>query len=293
MQSHPTIPVTIPSKTLARRQFLQTGLLGLAAAATRRPVSAATSANGDPFRGLKLGIASYSFRKFSLDQAIAMTVELGLKYISLKSFHLDLKSTPEQLREARRKIEAAGLVLLGGGVITIPPQEDEIRAIFEYAKGAGMPTIVCSPVPAGLDLVEKMAIAYDIRVAIHNHGPGDKYYPLPFDAWRMVEKRDRRMGLCIDVGHTVRIGGDPIAAIKRCASRLYDFHLKDVTAAVPTGKHCVFGKGVIDFPRVLQALLDVKFAGHLEIEYEDTPDNPLPGMKESMVFLRKVFAQLT
>ncbi|MSU50236.1 MAG: sugar phosphate isomerase/epimerase [Opitutus sp.] len=285
MKNHPSI---------SRRRFIQTGAGSLAAlGAAQLPWRLFAAPAQDPFRGMKLGVASYSFRKFTLEQAIAMTVELGLKYISLKSFHLDLKATPAQVREARRKIEAAGLVLLGGGVITIPPKEEEVRAIFEYAKGAGMPTIVCSPVPAGLDIVEKMVVEYNIRIAIHNHGPGDKYYPLPLDAWRMVENRDKRMGICIDVGHTVRIGGDPIAAIKRCASRLYDFHLKDVTAAIPAGKHCVFGKGVIDFPHVLQTLLDVKFSGHLEMEYEDTPDDPLPGMKESVAYLRKVFATLT
>ena len=277
-----------------RGQFIRATALGAALLGSRAfAPSLFAQEQRDPFRGLKMGVASYSFRKFTLDQAISMTAELGLKYIGLKSVHLDFTSTPAQLQAAQEKIRAAGLTLLGGGVIYFRKvDEQEIRGIFEYAKGAGMPTIVCSPVPASLDIVEKMAVEYDIVVAIHNHGPGDKHYPLPFDAWRMVENRDARMGICMDVGHTVRIGGDPIAAIRRCAPRLYDFHLKDVSAAIPTGEHVVFGRGVIDMPAVLRALLEVKFAGHLQIEYEVTPDDPLPGMKESVDYLRKIMAAL-
>lgn len=270
-----------------RASALGVGLLGASALVPRL---FAREPN-DPFRGLKLGVASYSFRKFTLDQAIAMTVELGLKYIGLKEFHLKYDSSPAELKAAAAKVRAAGLTLLGGGVVYFRnTDEREIRGIFEYAKGAGMPVLVCSPVPAALDMIERMAVAYDIVVAIHNHGPGDRNYPLPLDAWRMVEHRDKRMGVCIDVGHTVRAGGDAVAAIRRCAPRLYDFHLKDVSAARPEGKNMVFGTGVIDFPAVLRALLEIKFTGHLQIEYEATPENPLPGMKESVAYLKRVLA---
>lgn len=280
-----------PPRELTRRQFLHATAGGLAVVGMGSALLAQPA--GDPWRGLKLGVASYSFRKFSLEQAVAMTVELGLKYISLKSVHLDLASPPSQLQAARAKIQQAGLMLMGGGVIYFQTVDEKaIRTVFDYAKGAGMPTIVASPVPAALDLVEQLAVEYDIRVAIHNHGPGDKNYAFPLDALRMVEKRDRRLGVCIDVGHTVRAGGDPIAAIHRCADRLYDFHLKDVSAAVSEGKEVVLGTGVIDLPGVLRALRSVGFSGHLEIEHEATPDDPLPGMKQSIAYLRKILAEM-
>src|SRR5437867_3132687 len=147
------------SPMINRRSFLQSGLLGstaLAAATFPSSVLAgATKPEGDPFHGLKVGMTSYTLRKFSLDQAIAMTKEAGVKYISLKDVHLPLKSSTEQRREARRKIGAAGLVLMGGGVISIKNNPDEIHNVFEYAKDAGMPTIICSPDPEALDAVEK------------------------------------------------------------------------------------------------------------------------------------------
>ena len=238
-----------------------------------------------------MGVASYSLRKFTLDQALAMTRELGLKYICLKDVHLPLKSTQADREAARDKVVAAGLVLLGGGVITIK-KRDDVRGIFEYAKQAGMPTIVSSPDPELLDEVEKMVKEFDIRVAIHNHGPGDKWYPSPSDALRTVENRDKRMGLCIDVGHTVRIGEDPVPAIRRCAERLYDFHIKDVSEATSKGTPVVLGTGIIDIPAVLKTLLEVGFSGHLGLEYERDADDPLPGMQKSLAYIRSSIASL-
>ncbi len=277
-----------------RRNFLQTGLLGstvLAVAALPASAPAAlTKPAGDPLRGLKLGMASYSFQKFTLDQAISMTKQTGLKYINLKDFHLAMKSTPAERQEAHKKIVDAGLTLMGGGVIYMKNNEAEIHSVFEYAKDAGMPTIVCSPDPEALDTVEKMAKEYDLRIAIHNHGPTDKKYPSPRDVLKLVKDRDQRMGICMDVGHTVRIGEDPVAAIHDCASRLYDFHIKDETLPAKEGKPTEVGRGVIDIVGVLKALIDIKFPGHVGLEYEANREDPLPGVLESVGYMRGVLA---
>jgi len=282
---------------ISRRGVLKMGLIGSAAAAAAALPAAAHAAQaapaaGDPFKGLKVGIASYSLRKFNLDQAIAMTKEAGVKYICLKDMHLPLKSTTAERKAARKKIDDAGLVLMGCGVVTLPNKEDTIKEVFEYAKDAGMPTIVCSPEPEALDTIEKMAKQYDIRIAIHNHGPGDKKYPLPADVLKMVKDRDPRMGLCMDVGHTARMGVDPVAALKECLPRLLDFHMKDVTAATAKGGPVEVGKGIIDIKAVLKTLLDVKFAHHVALEYEANADAPMPGIIGSFEFIRKTLATL-
>ena len=281
---------------LPRRRFLQASLLGSAALAGGAiPASAfgaVTKPKRDPFDGLKVGVASYSLRKFNLDQAIAMTKQLGVKYITLKEMHLPLKSTPEECREAARKVKDAGLTLMSCGVVGLKNDERQIRAAFEYAKNAGIPTIVCMPERAALDTVEKVAKEYDIRIAIHNHGPTDKNFPSPLDALKAVENRDSRMGVCIDVGHTVRIGVDPIECIERCAPRLYDFHIKDVTAAKAKGTTTAMGRGVIDLVAVAKALLAIKYPYHVALEYEPHPDNPLPPMIESFAYIRGVLAAI-
>jgi inosose dehydratase len=281
---------------LNRRGFLKSGLIGstaLTAARITNPlVAAVTKPQRDAFHGLKLGLTSYTLRKFSLDQAIAMAKEAGAKYISLKEMHLPFTSTTTERQQARKKIEEAGLTLLGCGVIYMKNDAAEIRRYFDYAKDAGIPTIICSPEPEALDTVERMAKEYDIRIAIHNHGPGDKKYPSPLDVLRLIKARDARMGICMDVGHTVRIGQDPVEVIRKCAERLYDFHIKDVTAANPQGKAIEVGRGVIDIAGVLRELVQIQYQYHLALEYEAKESAPMAGMCESLGYIRGVLAAI-
>jgi sugar phosphate isomerase/epimerase len=242
--------------------------------------------------GLKLGIASYSFRQFPLDRVIEMTRQLRVKHIALKDMHLPFKTPPDERRETRKKLDAAGIVLMGGGVVYMNNNEPEIRGYFEYARDAGMPTLIASPDPAALDIVERMAKEFDIRVAIHNHGPGDRRYPSALDVLKMVQARDPHLGLCLDVGHTVRLGEDPIECIRKCAARLYDFHIKDQSQAAPQGQSVPVGQGVIDIVAVLKVLIEMKFKDHVALEYEAEPANPLPGMIESFAFMRGVLAAI-
>jgi len=288
--------LTKNSHALDRRGFLKAGLLGSTAltiiGSPKSLLAGVTKPERALYHGLKLGMASYTFRKFTLDQAIAMTKQAGAGYISIKDFHLPYKSTPAERQEARKKIEAAGLVVVSGGVIYMKNNEDEIRGYFEYAKDAGMPTIVCSPDIDALDAVEKMAKEYNIRIAIHNHGPGDKHYPSPLDVLRLVKDRDERMGMCIDVGHTVRLGEDPVDVMHQCAGRLYDFHMKDVTEATPKGKATEVGLGVIDIVGVLKAFVELRYAFHVGLEYEEKESDPMPGVIESFGYMRGVLAAI-
>ena len=131
-----------------------------------------------------------------------------------------------------------------------------------------------------------------LRIAIHNHGPTDKKYPSPLDVLRLVKDRDNHMGICMDVGHTVRIGEDPVPVINQCASRLYDFHMKDVTAAARDGKPTEVGRGIIDIVGVLRALVRIRYSHHVALEYEAKADAPMPGIMESLAFMRGVLAAI-
>ena len=280
-----------------RRRFLQTSLVGssaawAAASAGGHAFGAVTKPEHEPDGGLKFGIASYTFRNFTLDQTIEMTKQAGFKYINLKDVHLPLKSTAAQRQEARQKIEAAGLKLMGGGVISMKNDEAEIQHIFEYAKEAGMPVIVASPDPDALDLVEKKAGEFNILIAIHNHGPGDKTYPSPMDVFASVKDRNPLMGLCIDIGHTVRLGVDPVECIDRCGNRLHDLHMKDETKAAKDGTPTELGRGVIDIVGVLKALSARKFPYHIGLEYEANATNPLPYVMECAGYLRGAMAAM-
>jgi sugar phosphate isomerase/epimerase len=283
------------SAEIDRRCFLKAGLLGSSALAILAPpalMADVTKPQKTRYHGLKLGIASYTFRKFSLDQAITMSKQAGAGYISLKDFHLPYNSTQAERQEAHKKIEAAGLELASGGVIYMKNNEKEIRSFFDYARDAGMATIVCSPEIDALDAVENMVKEYNIRIAIHNHGPGDKKYPAPLDVLRLVKDRDARMGLCIDVGHTVRLGEDPVDAIRQSARRLFDFHMKDVTEATSKGKPTEVGLGVIDIVGVLKTLVELQYGFHIGLEYEEKENDPMPGVIESFGYMRGVLAAI-
>jgi sugar phosphate isomerase/epimerase len=182
-----------------RRGFLagSIALAGLPAAG-----SAAASEQADD---LKLGVASYSLRKFSRTQAIEMIQQLRTPYVCIKEFHLRYKSTPEELAAGRKEFEDAGLKILSGGVIHLHDRA-ELRKMFEYARVCGMPMMIIGPTHATLPEVEKLVKEFNIRVAIHNHGPEDRHFPTPQSALEAVKNRDLRMGLCIDVGHTARTG---------------------------------------------------------------------------------------
>lgn len=261
-----------------------------AAAAPSASAVATDAPNRRP--GLKLGIASYTFRKFDLDQTIAMTKRAALQYVCLKSFHLPLDADDEQIRDAASKVRQAGLTLYACGVVTMHT-EAQIQQAFHYAKTAGMEMIVAAPSAEMLPMIEKFVKETGLRIAIHNHGPGDKHFPTPESVYDKVKNLDERIGLCIDVGHTVRIGGDLLAATKKCADRLYDVHIKDVTEAAPKGREIEAGRGVIDLVSFLRLLREIRYAGVMAFEHESDPVDPLPGLSESVGYVRGVWDTLT
>jgi sugar phosphate isomerase/epimerase len=241
---------------------------------------------------LKLGVASYSLREFPLDRALEMAKALGVKYMTFKDVHIPRTDPPETTKALRAKIEAAGFTIMGGGTITLPNDPAQIRKDFQYAKNAGFPLIFVSPEPAALDTIEQMAKEFDIKVAIHNHGPEDKLWPRPQDAYAAVKSRDKRLGLCIDVGHTLRTGTDPIQACRECRDRLYDMHVKDLEVAGDKESQVDVSRGVIDFPALFRTLIDIGYQGQVGLEYEINAKDPLPGMIESIAYMRGVLASL-
>jgi len=177
---------------LTRRDILKGTALAAAALpfsefsiTTAAPLVKAPS--GDPWRGLKAGVASYTLRKMPLDQAIKAIQRVGLKYVSIKDFHLALKSTTEERKAVAQKFKEAGITPLSCGNVGMENNEANIRNAFEYARDIGLPTIVCSPDPASMAILDKMVKEFNIKIAIHNHGPEDKKFPSPHDVWKAVE----------------------------------------------------------------------------------------------------------
>jgi len=279
-------------QSYTRRRLIRNGLLAAMGGAFISNARAAVLSNSnetmppDAWQKLKVGVASYSFRKLSVDDTIKALQQLDLHYISIKDFHLSLKSNADERKALVAKFVAAGITPLSCGNITMENNESSIREAFQYAADAGIPTIVCSPHPDSMPLLDKMVKEYDIKLAIHNHGPEDKRFPSPYDAWKAVERYDKRMGLCIDVGHTARAKADPAEAIIKCKDRLYDLHFKDIDTTDPKGTTVPGGRGVLNLPSILKALKKINYSHLVSIEYENAPDNPVPAVAETVGYMK-------
>jgi sugar phosphate isomerase/epimerase len=250
-----------------------------------------SSAARDDSAGFKLGVASYSLRKFSRTQAIEMVKQLNTPYISIKEFHLLSSSTPEEIAQGRKEFADAGLIVLSGGVITFSKDDEaEIRHKFEYAKLAGFPMITCMPTAKNLPKVEKMVKEYDIRMALHNHGKSDKNFPTPQDALKAIDGMDPRCGLCIDVGHTAEAGADVVESIRLAGSRLFDVHIKDESDLSNESSQVPVGEGHMPIPAIFRELKKLNYRGGVMLEYEVDENNPLPGMAKSFAYMRGVVA---
>jgi len=268
-----------------RRSFV--GAAAAALAASRAGFSATASEPGD----IKLGVASYSFREFQRSLAIQDTKKLNTPYINVKDFHLPLNSTPEEIARARKEFERAGLTIVGGGNITFNKDDDaDIRAKFEYAKMAGMPLIVCAPTHEVLPKMEKFVKEYNIKIAVHNHGPEDKNFPTPQSVLEAVKNMDPRCGLCMDCGHTARTGVDVVESIRQAGARLLDMHIKDLKSFTDRDSQVPVGEGMMPIPGIFKELKRMGYRGYVNLEYEVDADNPLPGMQRSFAYMRGVLA---
>ena len=286
------------SQGVSRRSFMKAAAAGAAAGAALGLEGVQRSALAEPARapetgGVKLGVASYSLRKFPREKALEMIKALRTPYVNFKSVHLEYNLSADELARVRREVEAAGFQITGGGTITFETDTDDgVKKYFEYARAAGMPVMVSTCAPAVLPRVEKFAKQYDIKVAIHNHGPEDKHYPSPYDVLKHVKTMDRRMGLCIDVGHTVRTGVDVVKSIADAGARLHDMHAKDLRDLKDKGSQVIVGEGQIPFPEIFRQLQAMRYQGFVNLEYEIDADDPLPGMQRSFAYMRGVLAGL-
>ncbi len=272
-----------------RRQFLKTGSVLLPAMVIAPTIQGSSYITG---QSIKLGIASYSFRNFSLRETIDMTKTLGVNYLALKSMHLPLDSDAAFLLNARKEIENEGLVLYGCGVVYMK-SEDEVSNAFRYAKAAGIETIIGVPAHNLLDLVEEKIKETNIRVAIHNHGPGDDQYPSPQSIYEKIKNRDSRLGICMDIGHTARLGLDPSAETEKYFDRLLDIHLKDVDKTSEQGETVEIGRGIIDIPEFMSTLIKNEYKYIASFEFEKDPDNLMPGISESIGYVKGVLDSIS
>jgi len=279
----------IMKSSISRRTILRGSALFAASAACPGSTNLllAQPISSSPIR---LGIASYTFRNFDQAHLIEFMKELKTPYLNLKDVHLPM--TPaDQVAARAAQYRDAGLKLTAAGTIYFQKDDDDdIRSKFEYVKAAGIPIIVGAPTREVLPRVEKFVKQYDIRLAIHNHGPEDKQWPSPLDVLEAVKSMDSRIGCCIDVGHTMRAGTDVVAAIRKAGPRLFDVHMKDLAESKVKESQVAVGDGIMPVREIFRALVDMHYAGNVDLEYEIHADDPMPGVIKSFAYMRGVIA---
>jgi sugar phosphate isomerase/epimerase len=279
--------------SFSRRNFLRSGpLVAAALAASSKDFVLGQERPSDKTSPIRLGLASYTFRDFSRAQVIAFMKQLNMLLLNAKDVRDHLPTDSAQEMAALADYAAAGIQLHAAGAIYFAKDEDaDIRAKFEYCKRAGIGVIVAGdPAPETLPRMEKFVKEYDIRIAIHNHGPEDKLWPSPLDVLKAVKTMDPRIGCCIDVGHTARAGTDLVQAIHEVGPRLFNLHMKDLANFQSKESQVAVGDGIVPVRKMFEALIAIKYPGFVDLEYEIHPDDPMPGVISSFAYMRGVLA---
>ena len=273
-----------------RRNFIRLAGVGAVTAG----ISFQSMANASPASAalpskelFDLGVAGYSFfgSNGGIDKNIETLKALKIKYVTLKDFQLPYNCTKEQADAIMGKFRAAGIEPYGLGVIYMR-NEKEVDDAISYAKRAGVKMIVGSPSVNVIQYLESKIKDTDIRIAIHNHGPEDKIFPDIDSIYELIKNMDKKIGICLDIGHSFRCGHNPSEMLLKYHDRIYDMHFKDVNEPVKEGKTVVNGWGKMDFVSYIKALRKIKYSGRISLEFE--LKNPELGIAESLGHFRGV-----
>lgn len=284
--------------SLSRRRFLalsSAAALGATFFDAPRVLRAAELADeADPYGGFPMGVQSYSLRNFNTLEAVRHLQGMGVHYVEFYSKHLSPSATDEQIAETKKLLADADITLAAHGVNGFSKNHDANRALFDFAKRAGIRTITANPEYDSFDSLDKLVAEYDIRVAIHNHGPGALYDSIA-SVKKVLDGRHKLIGACVDTGHFLRSREDPIKAVLELGPRVHGCHVKDDVKEGRDSQNVVIGTGRLDVVGLFKALRDIKFPadGALSLEYEANPENPIDDMKQCLAAAREAIARIS
>ena len=255
-----------------RRQFIALSTSAALAASMARASSGA--------KQLKLGIQMFSLRKFDVDSALKHAADAGFVQVEFYKGMLPVDSSAEQISAIKGKLKKHGLTMAAHGVNRFGKDADANRKIFEFANAIGVKNITADPDPAFFDQLDELVEEFDIRIAIHNHGPRHRYNKV-VDVLHAIEGHDPRIGACADLGHYIRSGENATEVIRLLKGRLYGIHLKDFAEMKDKTEGVIIGKGHLDVEGVVDALIEVDFPddGALSLEYESNPNDPIADIR--------------
>ena len=146
--------------------------------------------------------------------------------------------------------------------------------------------------------------ATGLRTVFHHHCAGYVETPAEIDA--LLSRTDPSLlGLCLDTGHSMFGGGDPLVAIAKHAARIWHVHFKDCAhdiarrarsegwdyhTAVGRGIFCELGRGMVPFAEVRDALRLQNYDGWINVEQDVLPGlgSPAASAARNRDFLRRL-----
>ncbi|HVU87803.1 MAG TPA: sugar phosphate isomerase/epimerase [Pirellulales bacterium] len=271
---------SLVGRDLSRRRFLGVATAGAGMAFAGRGLEARAA---DDYAGFMMGIQTYSLRGYPTEKALQLAKELGFTTLEFATGHLSTKASPAEIDAVKAQVHRLGLKALAHGVNPFTKDHEANRKIFEFAKRFGVRNLSADPHEDAFDSLDKLVAEYDIRIAIHNHGPGARYDKVS-DVLNAVKGHHPSIGACADLGHYIRSGEDPVRAITLLAGRLYGVHLKDFAEPKKDAAGVILGKGQLDLPATFRALRKAEFPADacLALEYEEKPENPLDDIRQCL-----------
>jgi sugar phosphate isomerase/epimerase len=261
--------------------------------------STSSSGNNSVTADWEIGIQMWTFRMFTLEEALKKADSAGVRSIEAfwgqklgagtdEGFGITMSSgartkLKELLKQHNIRIMAMG--------VASPTNREDWQKAFELAKEFGLSYITSEPRKNLWDMIDSMAGSYKIRVAIHEH-PRPNLYWHP-DSVLAAVKNHPNLGACADLGHWARSGLDPVECLKKLDGHVWGVHLKDIRTFNDTRAEDVpVSKGVIDYPAVFKELFRQKFKGMFSIEQESNWYQSLPEVTNTVQYFKTVTAKL-
>ncbi len=265
---------------LSRRRFLGMAAAGAGLALAGRGLAARAA---EDYAGFVMGIQTYSLRGYPTEKALKLAKELGVTTLEFATGHVGINASQPEIDAVKAQVNRLGLKALAHGVNPFTKDHEANRKIFEFAKRLGVRNLSADPHEDAFDSLDKLVAEYDIRIAIHNHGPGARYDKIS-DVLNAIKGRHPSIGACADLGHYIRSGEDPVRAITLLAGRLYGVHLKDFAEPKKNAAGVILGKGQLDLPATFRALRNAEFPADacLALEYEEKPEDPLDDIRQCL-----------
>lgn len=287
-------PASVPSRRQVLKMSCAAAVGGVIGSNVLGSLSNAYASANSAKAPFKLGIQIYSLRGFDVDKALQSAKDLGFEQVEFYDGMFPSNSTQEQIDALLKKVHDHGMSISGYGVVGFGADAAANRKLFEFAKKAKIKILTADPTPESFPSLNELVKEFDIKIAIHNHGPSHRYNKA-VDVLRAIEKQDERIGACADLGHFIRSGEQPVEVIRTLQGRLYGIHLKDFAEMKEKTEGVILGKGHLNCKEVFDALVRAKFPadGALSLEYEENPENPIEDIRKCVEIAKEALASLS